>query len=191
LFKKLRFLIKDKIILGIDPGTTIMGYGIIHIINSNPVLVSLGVIDLRKLDNHYVKLKMIFERTIGLIKEYTPDELAVEAPFYGKNVQSMLKLGRAQGAAIAAALNHNMPIFEYAPKKIKMAITGNGNASKEQVAGMLQNILKIKEMPSKLDASDGLAAAMCHFYQANSPVGAKKSVKSWADFVKKNPDKVQ
>lgn len=183
--------IKDKIILGIDPGTTVMGYGVIHVVNSKANLISLGVVELSKYTDHYLKLKKIFERTNGLIQEYKPDELAIEAPFYGKNVQSMLKLGRAQGAAIAAALQNTMPIFEYAPKKIKQSITGNGNASKEQVAGLLQNILKINDMPAKLDATDGLAAAMCHYYQLNSPLSGEKGIKNWSDFIKKNPDRVK
>ncbi len=184
-------MIKDKIILGIDPGTTVMGYGVIHVVDSKPVLISLGVIELSKYTDHYLKLKIIYERTQGLIKQYKPDELAIEAPFYGKNVQSMLKLGRAQGAAIAAALNNTMPIFEYAPKKIKQSITGNGSASKEQVAGLLQNILKISKMPAKLDATDGLAAAMCHFYQLNSPVTSSKGIKNWNDYIKKNPERIK
>lgn len=167
-----------------------MGYGIIQILNNKPSMIALGSIDLSKMGDHYIKLQKIFERTIGLIDEYKPDELAIEAPFYGKNVQSMLKLGRAQGAAIAAVLSRSMPIFEYAPKKIKMSITGSGSASKEQVASMLESIFHIKNMPTKLDATDGLAAALCHFYQISSPVMQKSGAKSWKDFVNKNPDRV-
>ena len=144
---------------------------------------------LKKYDDHYVKLKMIFERTIELIDSYHPDEIAIEAPFFGKNVQSMLKLGRAQGVAIAAGLSRDIPITEYAPKKIKMAITGNGNASKEQVAGMLKNTLKLKSLPKNLDATDGLAAAVCHFYNSGR-VTSEKSYSGWSAFVKQNPKKV-
>ncbi|MGM0406606.1 MAG: crossover junction endodeoxyribonuclease RuvC [Bacteroidota bacterium] len=181
---------KEKIILGIDPGTTIMGYGLIRIVGKEPTLIALGVIDLRKYNDHYIKLKRIFERVTALIDQYHPDELAIEAPFFGKNVQSMLKLGRAQGVAISAALSRSVPIFEYAPRKIKMSITGRGNASKEQVAMLLKSLLKIKELPSDLDATDGLAAAMCHFYQANT-IQSDKSYNSWKDFMSKNPGRVK
>ncbi len=181
---------KEKIILGIDPGTTIMGYGLIEVENKEPSMVALGIIDLRNYSDHYIKLKHIFERVTSLIDQYHPDELAIEAPFYGKNVQSMLKLGRAQGVAIAAALSRSIPIFEYAPRKIKMSITGRGNASKEQVAMLLKNILKIKELPSNLDATDGLAAAMCHFYQANV-VLSDKTYNSWKHFMQKNPGRIK
>lgn len=184
--------IKDKVILGIDPGTNLMGYGVLHIIDSKPTVVTLGVIDLRKYSNHYLKLGHIHERVQGIIESYLPDEVAIEAPFFGKNVQSMLKLGRAQGVAMAAALEKEVPIFEYAPLKIKMSITGNGNASKEQVAGMLQRILKIPQesMLPQLDATDGLAAALCHHLQSKNPVMEKK-YNSWKDFIAKNPDKVK
>jgi crossover junction endodeoxyribonuclease RuvC len=181
---------KNRIILGIDPGTTIMGYGIIQIIDKKPSLIVLGNIDLKKYTDHYIKLKHIFDRVTSLIDQYHPDELAIEAPFFGKNVQSMLKLGRAQGVAIAAALSRSMPIFEYAPRKIKMSITGYGNASKEQVAAILKNLLKIKELPKDLDATDGLAAAMCHFYQSNNPT-TDKSYNSWKDFINKNQSRVK
>jgi crossover junction endodeoxyribonuclease RuvC len=186
----LKQVLKERIILGIDPGTNITGYGVIRAIGTVPELVTLGSIDLSKFGDHYLKLKHIFDRTMGLIDEYHPDELAVEAPFYGKNVQSMLKLGRAQGAAIAAALYRSVPIFEYAPRKIKMSITGQGAASKEQVASMLMNILKFKEEDIILDATDGLAAALCHFYQSNSPAG-EKSYNSWKDFINKNPKRLK
>ena len=153
----------EKIILGIDPGTTVMGFGIISVKNNRMNLVSIHELILKKYPNHETKLKYIFERTLSLIDEFHPDEVALEAPFYGKNVQSMLKLGRAQGVAMAASLYRDIPITEYSPKKVKMAITGNGNASKEQVAAMLKNLLNLKEFPTKhLDASDGLAVAVCH-----------------------------
>jgi crossover junction endodeoxyribonuclease RuvC len=181
---------EERIILGIDPGTNITGYGVIKSSGNNPHLVTLGYIDLSKIDDPYLKLKNIFEQVVKLIDEHHPDELAIEAPFYGKNVQSMLKLGRAQGTAIAAALSRSLPIFEYAPRKIKMSITGQGAASKEQVAAMLRNILKFSEEDIKLDATDGLAAALCHFYQSNKPV-AGKSYNSWKDFISKNPKRVR
>ena len=158
-------LINDKIILGIDPGTIIMGYGLIQVKGNKAELINMGVLHLSKLNSHELKLKKIFERTLQLVEEYKPDEFAVEAPFFGKNVQSMLKLGRAQGVAMAAALYRDVPIFEYSPKKIKMSITGSGKASKEQVASMLQSLLKIEKLPKHLDATDGLAAAMCHHFQ--------------------------
>ena len=180
----------DKIILGIDPGTTIMGYGLIHIKENKMELIQMGVLNLSKLSSHELKLKRIFERTLQLVDEYKPDELAVEAPFFGKNVQSMLKLGRAQGVAMSAALYRDVPIFEYAPKKIKMAITGKGTASKEQVAAMLKSLLNIKEMPKHLDATDGLAAAVCHYFQRN-PSGTGKKYTGWGSFLKDNPDKLK
>ena len=152
----------DKIILGIDPGTTIMGYGLVHVKGNTVSCIKMGVLNLSKFTSHELKLKKIFSRILMLIDEYYPDELAIEAPFYGKNVQSMLKLGRAQGVAMAAALYREIPIFEYAPKKIKLAITGKGTSSKIQVAAMLKSLLNLKEIPSQLDASDGLAAAVCH-----------------------------
>lgn len=181
---------KERIILGIDPGTNITGYGVLRVNGSNPELVTIGLVDLSKYTDHYLKLKHIFDRTVGIIDEYHPDELAIEAPFYGKNVQSMLKLGRAQGAAIAAALTRDIPIFEYAPRKIKMSITGQGAASKEQVAAMLMSILKFRKNEMKLDATDGLAAALCHFYQSSGPV-PEKTFTGWKDFMKKNPGRVK
>jgi crossover junction endodeoxyribonuclease RuvC len=180
----------ERIILGIDPGTSITGYGVIKTVGTVPELITIGYVDLSKYEDHYLKLKRIFERTIEVIDEFHPDELAIEAPFYGKNVQSMLKLGRAQGAAIAAALTRSLPIFEYAPRKIKMSITGQGAASKEQVAAMLVNILKFSLADIKLDATDGLAAALCHFYQTNNPV-QEKAFNSWKDFISKNPKRVK
>jgi crossover junction endodeoxyribonuclease RuvC len=177
----------DRIILGIDPGTNIMGYGLIQIKGNHISLINMGVIHLNKLNSHADKLKKIFERTIHLIDEYNPDEMSLEAPFFGKNVQSMLKLGRAQGVAMAAGLYRNIPIFEYAPKKIKMSITGSGTASKEQVASMLKNLVNIKEMPKHLDASDGLAAAVCHYFQNGKPNSSEKSYSGWDSFIKNNP----
>jgi crossover junction endodeoxyribonuclease RuvC len=179
----------ERIILGIDPGTTIMGYGIIHCKGKKMELINLGVIYLNKIDGHALKLKTIFERTTHLIENYTPDELAIEAPFFGKNVQSMLKLGRAQGVAIAAALSRDLTITEYSPKKIKQSITGNGNASKEQVAAMLKTLLSIKNLPKDLDATDGLAAAVCHHFQSSKTSGLGKSYTGWESFLKSNPDK--
>jgi crossover junction endodeoxyribonuclease RuvC len=176
----------DKVILGIDPGTNIMGYGVIQIDSRKASLITLGVLNMTKLADHPIKLKTIFEKTLELIDLHTPDELAIEAPFFGKNVQSMLKLGRAQGVAIAAALYRNIPIFEYAPKKIKMSITGSGNASKEQVASMLKSLLEIKDMPKYLDATDGLAAAMCHYFQ-NGKQETGKSFSGWKAFLGANP----
>lgn len=181
---------KENIILGIDPGTTVMGYGVIQVKGKQLSVLTIGVIELHKIGDHFTKLKRIFDRTVQLIETYHPDELAIEAPFYGKNIQSMLKLGRAQGVAISAALSRAVPIHEYAPRKIKLAITGNGNASKEQVAAMLQKILNFTEMPGKLDATDGLAAAVCHHFQENSPLSGTNGSKSWKDFISRNPDKV-
>ena len=167
-----------------------MGYGIIHIQDKNMVLIQMGVLHLSKLKSHELKLKKIFDRTLQLVDKYNPDELAVEAPFFGKNVQSMLKLGRAQGVAMSAALYRNLPIFEYAPKKIKLAITGKGTSSKEQVAATLKSILNIKEMPKHLDATDGLAAAVCHYFQRNI-ISQSKSYTGWGSFLKDNPDKLK
>ena len=183
-------MINERIILGIDPGTTITGYGIIVVENNKARVITMGVIKLAGLSDHYSKLKKIFERILSLIDEFHPDEIAIEAPFYGKNVQSMLKLGRAQGVAIAAALYRSLPIFEYAPRKIKMAITGTGNASKEQVAALLQSIFKIDKIPKNLDATDGLAVALCHFYQKNLKHGSH-SYKSWNEFIRKNPGRIK
>ena len=181
---------KEKIILGIDPGTTIMGFGLIKVVGKTMTFLQLNELDLKKYDDHYLKLKLIFERTIELIETHHPDEIAIEAPFFGKNVQSMLKLGRAQGVAMAAGLSREIPITEYSPKKIKMAITGNGNASKEQVAKMLQNLLNLKTLPKNLDATDGLAAAVCHFYNEGK-VEVGKSYTGWDAFVKQNENRVK
>lgn len=180
----------ERIILGIDPGTNIMGYGIIEAKGKDPVLITLGITDLRKEKDPYKSLQTIFRDVIQLIDRYHPDELAIEAPFFGKNVQSMLKLGRAQGVAIAAALSRDIPIFEYSPRKIKMAITGQGNASKEQVADLLKRILHFNSGSKNLDATDGLAAAVCHFFQAK-PSDNGESFSSWNDFLRKNPERLK
>jgi len=181
---------KDKVILGIDPGTTVMGYGIIKITNNKMELLAMGAIELHKLETHYDKLQKIFERTNYLLDEYKPDEVALEAPFMGKNAQSMLKLGRAQGVSMAAALSKNLSVFEYAPKKIKQSITGSGSASKEQVAGMLVSILKLKSVPKYLDATDGLAVAVCHHFQGGRTT-TDKSYSGWGAFVKANPKRTK
>ncbi len=181
---------KERIILGIDPGTAFTGYGIITIINNKPVLDNMGYIDLSKIKSHYDKLSILYKRTKYLIDTYKPQELSVEAPFFGKNVQSMLKLGRAQGVVIAAAIEGGLEVFEYSPKEIKMSVTGNGGSSKEQVAIFLKNILNFTELPEKDDATDGLAAAVCHFYKSKV-VGKKKSYKNWSDFVNKNPERLK
>jgi crossover junction endodeoxyribonuclease RuvC len=181
----------EKIILGIDPGTNIMGYGLIRTDKQQMSLLALGVIHLEKLDGHALKLKTIFEKTLALIDQYHPDDLAIEAPFFGKNIQSMLKLGRAQGVAMAAALYRSIPIFEYSPKKIKQSITGNGNASKEQVAAMLQTILKFKETSEYLDATDGLAVALCHHFQNGKNGDSEKSFSGWKSFLAANPKRVK
>ncbi len=182
--------ISDQIILGIDPGTTIMGFGLIQVEKGRMNFLQMHELQLKKYDNHYLKLKQIFSRTLALIEEFHPDQIAIEAPFFGKNVQSMLKLGRAQGVAMAAGLYREVPITEYSPKKIKMAITGNGNASKEQVAKMLQNLLKIKELPKNLDATDGLAAAVCHFFN-DGKTAPQKSYSGWQAYINQNPQKLK
>ena len=181
----------DKIIIGIDPGTRVMGYGILGIKGKEPQLIAMGVLKLNLMDDHYMRLHHIYERVSGLVKQYLPDEMAIEAPFFGKNVQSMLKLGRAQGVAMAAALNQQIPITEYEPRKIKISITGNGAASKEQVCAMLQRTLHIaqEDLPKFLDATDALAAALCHFYESQKPQFAR-GPKSWKSFIAQNPDRV-
>jgi crossover junction endodeoxyribonuclease RuvC len=181
-------IVQEKIILGLDPGTNVMGYGIVVIKKPKLELLQFGVIHLSKYETHELKLKKIFERILALIDEYNPDEVALEAPFYGKNVQSMLKLGRAQGVAMAAALYREIPITEYAPKKVKQSVTGNGNASKEQVAKMLMTLFNLKELPKLLDATDALAVAVCHHFQFGSE---KTKAKSWEAFLKDNPGKVK
>jgi crossover junction endodeoxyribonuclease RuvC len=181
----------DRIILGIDPGTVVMGYGLIHVKGKELSMINFGILKLSKIEKHPDRLKKIMERVDGLIGEYNPDEMAIEAPFFGKNVQSMLKLGRAQGVAIAAALNRNLPFEEYTPKKIKQSITGNGNASKEQVAAMLMRLLDIEEVPKYLDATDGLAAAVCHHFQGGVGEHNKSKSSSWKSFMSENPEKVK
>ena len=173
--------------MGVDPGTNLMGYGLLRVTGNKASLMTMGVIQLHKYESHYLRLGKIYERIIQIIDTYHPDELAIEAPFYGKNVQSMLKLGRAQGVAITAAIMRDIPITEYEPRKIKIAVTGGGGASKEQVAGMLQRILKIpqKDMEVQLDATDALAAAYCHFIQMGRPTVEHK-YSSWKDFAAKN-----
>ncbi|MDR1594499.1 MAG: crossover junction endodeoxyribonuclease RuvC [Prevotellaceae bacterium] len=184
----------NRTILGIDPGTTLMGYAIVRSKDSKLELLIMGVIELKKYKSHYEKLGKIYERINSIIKEYNPEELAIEAPFFGKNVQSMLKLGRAQGVAMAAALSNGLPIFEYAPKKIKIAITGSGSASKEQVANSLKLELQIKDMPQYMDATDALGAAVCHFHQTKFISQTAKSGNSsgnWASFIKNNPGRIK
>lgn len=182
----------DRIIIGIDPGTNVMGYGILGITSGKPRMIAMGVIRLSKFESHYLRLRRIYDRVLSLVEQYLPDEMAIEAPFFGKNVQSMLKLGRAQGVAMAAALAREVPITEYEPRKIKMAITGNGAASKEQVQEMLRRILDIpkEDLLPQLDATDALGAALCHFYESSKPVKTT-SYSSWNDFIAKNPDKVK
>ena len=182
-------MLNDKIILGIDPGTTIMGFGLIKVKGKKMEFLQLNELQLKKYSDHYIKLKLIFERTMELIDNFKPDEIAIEAPFFGKNVQSMLKLGRAQGVAMAAGLSREIPITEYSPKKIKMAITGNGNASKEQVAKMLQSLLNLKELPKNLDSTDGLAAAVCHFYNSGKVI-TSKNYSGWNAFIKQNQTRI-
>ncbi len=178
----------ERIILGLDPGTNVMGYGVILVQGSKLKLLQFGVIHLSKYQSHELKLKKIFERVNHLIEEFSPDEVALEAPFYGKNVQSMLKLGRAQGVAMAAALDKDIPITEYAPKKVKQSVTGNGNASKEQVAQMIMTLLSFNEQPKLLDATDALAVALCHHFQFGT---RKNGSKSWKSFINENPDRIK
>ncbi|MBQ7575051.1 MAG: crossover junction endodeoxyribonuclease RuvC [Bacteroidales bacterium] len=182
---------KQRIIMGIDPGTNLLGYGVILIDARKVHFVDMGVVDLRKEKDHFVKLNRIFHEVGILMDRYTPDDLAIEAPFYGKNPQVMLKLGRAQGAAISAALHRQIPVFEYAPRKVKMAITGNGNASKEQVMMLMGKTLKI-EMDNKfLDASDALGIAMCHFYQLTNPLSDTSASTNWKKFIAAHPDRIK
>ena len=180
-----------RVIIGIDPGTNVMGYGVVGVAGRAPEVVGLGAVKFRAAESHYLRLRRIHESVLGLVEKYLPDEMAIEAPFFGKNVQSMLKLGRAQGVAMVAALSRDVPITEYEPSKIKMAITGNGAASKEQVQEMLRRILSIdrSQLPPELDATDALAAAMCHFYESSRPQRAA-GPKSWKEFVRRNPDKL-
>ncbi len=190
-------MVPDKTILGIDPGTQILGWGVISVVCGKATFVSMGTTNLKKESDHFAKLATIFREVTNLIEKYSPDELAIEAPFYGKNIQSMLKLGRAQGAAISAALEKSMSVNEYAPRKVKLSITGKGAASKEQVAIIISKILKINEMPDSLDATDGLAVALCHFLSTSVP--GSLSIKSkgrstsggWDAFVRSNPQRIK
>ncbi|MXV51060.1 crossover junction endodeoxyribonuclease RuvC [Pedobacter sp. HMF7647] len=181
----------ERIILGIDPGTAVMGYGLVKEIKTKIELISLGVVSMQHLDDHPLKLKRIFEKTVALIDQYNPDCLAIEAPFYGKNIQVMLKLGRAQGVAMAAALSRSLPIFEYSPRKIKQSITGNGSATKEQVAAMLQSLLGFKETPEFLDATDGLAVSVCHSFQRVTAGKTSKSYSGWEAFAQDNKKRIK
>ena len=195
-------------ILGLDPGTNYMGYGILEVEDRNLKAIVLGDIDLHKITDPYDKLRYIFERVRALVAEYSPKEVALESPFFGQNVQSMLKLGRAQGVAMAAALSCNKPVAEYAPTRIKQAITGTGAASKQQVAAIVTRTLKIEDTPRRLDATDGMAVALCHYYATSSPLNAalgesrikglggektarKRGSKSWEQFVNENPKRVK
>ncbi len=182
----------DRIIIGIDPGTNVMGYGILGIKARKPHMIAMGVITLSKFESHYLRLRRIYDRVLALVEQYLPDEMAIEAPFFGKNVQSMLKLGRAQGVAMAAALSRDIPITEYEPKKIKMAITGTGGASKEQVQEMLRRILSIpkENLLPQLDATDALGAALCHFYESGKPQIASEP-KDWKEFIARNPGRIK
>jgi len=182
---------KERVIMGIDPGTSIMGYGIILERGSKIELIAMGIVRMDHLDDHFLKLQTIFTKTVGLVDQYKPDVVALEAPFYGKNIQVMLKLGRAQGIAMAAALSRDIPITEYAPRKIKQSITGNGSAGKEQVAAMLQRLLNFKETPEFLDATDGLAVAVCHSFQRVSTTGSGKSYSGWDAFAKDNQKRLK
>ena len=180
-----------KVIMGVDPGTQVMGYAVIEVQGQRVRVLRYDVIEMKKLANHALKLKRIFDRMVELIDEFLPDELAIEAPFYGVNVQSMLKLGRAQGVAIAACLSRQIPYVEYAPTKVKQSVTGQGTASKEQVAHMLRQTLQLPplaEAPKFLDATDALAVAMCHHYQKGNSM--KAGGKSWGKFLADNPDKL-
>ena len=179
--------------MGIDPGTNFMGYAVLEIIgrSKKPRLLVSGVITMNKISDPYIKLQYIFKRNLQVIDEYHPDELAIESQFFGKNVQSMLKLGRAQGVAIAAALQRDIPIFEYAPLKIKMSVTGSGSASKEQIAGMLDRLMDIQTSSKKLDETDAIAIAYCHFLQSNNPLLSTNKSSSWSDYVKQNPNIVK
>ena len=187
-------VIKESVILGIDPGTNVLGYGILKVTNNSPKMEAMGVIDLRKCTDVYIKLGRIYERITSLIESFSPDELAIEAPFFGKNVQSMLKLGRAQGVVIAAAISKGIPVTEYAPLKIKLSITGRGQATKEQVSLILQRLLNINksQLLPFLDSTDALAAAYCHYLQKSGPQEAVSNNKysSWTDFVKKNEKRI-
>jgi crossover junction endodeoxyribonuclease RuvC len=181
-------MVNDRVIIGIDPGSNIMGYGVLHHKGKDLILIAYGIERFEGEEEHLMKIKKIFERVIALIEKYLPDEMAIEAPFYGKNIQSMLKLGRAQGAAISAALSREIPVVEYSPKRVKMSVTGKGNATKEQVAYMMTKMLKMSTVPETFDATDAIAIALCHFNSRNAPV---KSSKSWGAFLKENPERMK
>jgi crossover junction endodeoxyribonuclease RuvC len=181
---------KVKRIIGIDPGTNIMGYAVIEVFGEEVKMLNVGVFKLQKFETQQEKLKEIYLQTQEIIESYIPDQMAIEAPFFGKNVQSMLKLGRAQGVAMAAAITMGLDITEYSPKKIKKSITGNGNASKEQVSSMLERILNTKLNSTYLDASDALATAMCHYYQNGKPASDQKQYKNWASYISENKNKI-
>ena len=199
---------REQVILGIDPGTTVLGYGVIKTVGNKANLLTMGVVDFKDCETHYDKLNKIFTRVTEVIKEFDPEILSIEAPFYGKNVQSMLKLGRAQGVAMAAALSQEVDVFEYAPSRIKQAVVGLGSASKEQIAGVVMKTLHIEQAPKKLDATDGMAVALCHYYSISSPinqalggvkvkglggdkVARKRGSKSWEQFLRENPNRVK
>ena len=181
----------ERVIMGIDPGTNVLGYGVLGIRGKKPEMIVMGVVELSRFESHYLRLHRIYQRVLALVEQFLPDELAIEAPFFGKNVQSMLKLGRAQGVAMAAALCRDIPIFEYAPLSIKQAVTGRGSASKDQVAAMLKHILSIRDedIPALRDATDALAAALAHFYASGRPA-LPKGPSSWEQFLKQNPDRL-
>ena len=181
---------KSYRLLGIDPGTNVLGYAVIEVVNRDLKPLDIGVIKMSHLKEQQLKLKKIFERIQVIIDVYQPKEMAIEAPFYGKNVQAMLKLGRAQGVAMAAGITKGLEITEYSPKKIKQSVTGNGNASKEQVAAMLKNILDFELTEHYLDATDALATAVCHFYQSGSLFGGGKRYGGWDNFIKENPGRL-
>lgn len=180
----------ERIILGIDPGTQVMGYGVIKVVGKEAELLHLNILKFKTKDDHFLRLKQIFDETIKVLDIFHPDEMALEAPFFGKNVQSMLKLGRAQGVIMAAALSRSIPVQEYSPRKVKQSVTGNGSASKEQVAAMLATIYGSFETTT-LDATDALAVATCHFYQKNSPASAGQNYSGWDAFLKNNPGRVR
>lgn len=184
----------STIILGIDPGTVLMGYGIIRVTGNRLELLDMDTLRPGKVDDPYKKLQLIYNTVSGLIIKYKPQVFAIEAPFFGKNVQSMLKLGRAQGVCIAAAMRHGLEVTEYSPKKVKQSVTGNGNATKEQVLKMLQHLLQFTEDPRHLDASDALGVAVCHALQSGKPAPAARSrVKKaggWDDFIRQHPGRV-
>ena len=195
-------------ILGIDPGTNYTGYGVLEVDGRELRAVVMGEIDLHKISDPYEKLRYIFDSVSRLVKEYEPREVALESPFFGQNVQSMLKLGRAQGVAMAAALSRDTDVFEYAPSRIKQSVVGLGSASKEQIAGVVMRTLHIEKAPKKLDATDGMAVALCHYYSISSPINQalggvkvkglggdkkarKRGTKSWEQFLRENPNRVK